>query len=84
MGEGESCNYTLIKQEAHCQAHDLAHRPTILTEQVNSVPFLLGLMEDLGIRTLIDAHVRPHGHWRGITVGTLLTIWLAYILRVCE
>ena len=53
---------------------------TLTNEQVNSVPFLLGLIEELGIRSLIDAHVRPHGHWQGASVGTLVTIWLAHIL----
>jgi transposase len=53
---------------------------SLTNEQVNSVPFLLALIEDLGIRSLIDAHVRPHGHWQGASVGTLVTIWLAHIL----
>src|SRR4051812_33117992 len=53
---------------------------TILNEQVNSVPFLLALMEELGIRTMIDAHLQPHGHWQGASPGTLVTIWLAHIL----
>src|SRR5437660_5920499 len=53
---------------------------TLINEQVNSVPFLLGLMEDLGIRAMIDAQVHPHGHWQGASPGTLVTIWLAYIL----
>lgn len=55
--------------------------PTILTEQVNSMPFLLGLMEDMGIRTIVDAHVIPHGNWHGARVGTVLTIWLSHILQ---
>lgn len=53
---------------------------TLINEQVNSVPFLLGLIENLGVGSLIDAHVRPHGHWQGASVGTLVTIWLAHIL----
>lgn len=53
---------------------------TLINEQVNSVPFLLGLIEDVGIRSLIDAHVSPHGHWQGASVGTVVTIWLAHIL----
>lgn len=53
---------------------------TLINEQVNSVPFLLGLIEDLGIDSLIDAHVHPHGHWQGASVGTLVAIWLAHIL----
>lgn len=53
---------------------------SINNEQLNSVPFLLGLLEELGIRAMIDAHVRPHGHWQGASVGTLVSIWLAHIL----
>ena len=53
---------------------------TIINEQVNSVPFLLGLREDLGIRALINAHVDPHGHWQGISVGRVVSIWLCHLL----
>lgn len=53
---------------------------TLTNEQINSVPFLLGLIEELGIGSLIDAHINPHGHWQGASVGTVVTIWLAHIL----
>ena len=35
-------------------------------------------MEDLGIRVMSDAHLHPHGHWQGTSLGTLVTIWLAH------
>jgi transposase len=55
--------------------------PIILnTEQINSVPFLLGVIEQMGIGDLIDAHVTPHGAWQGASVGTLVSIWLCHIL----
>lgn len=55
--------------------------PIILnTEQINSVPLLLGLIKQMGIRDLIDAHVTPHGAWQGASVGTLVSIWLCHIL----
>ncbi len=54
---------------------------TITSEQINSLPLLLGIMEDMGIRALIDAHVTPHGHWQGISVGTAITIWLSCLLQ---
>ena len=54
---------------------------TITSEQINSLPLLLGIMEDLGLRSLIDQHVRPHGHWQGISVGTAVTIWLSCLLQ---
>jgi transposase len=54
---------------------------TITNEQINSLPFLLGLIEDLGIRQTIDTHVQPHGHWQGISVGAAVTIWLSHLLQ---
>ena len=54
---------------------------TITNEQINSLPLLVGIMENLGIRQLIDQHVRPHGHWQGISVGTAVTIWLSCLLQ---
>jgi transposase len=54
---------------------------TITNEQVNSLPLLLGIIMDMGIRDLIDAHVTPHGNWEGASVGTLLSIWLSHILQ---
>jgi transposase len=54
---------------------------TITNEQVNSLPLLLGILMDMGIRDLIDAHVTPHGNWEGASVGTLLSIWLSHILQ---
>jgi hypothetical protein len=38
---------------------------TITNEQINSLPLLLGVGEDMRIRTLIDSHVTPHGAWQG-------------------
>src|SRR5215211_3923637 len=54
---------------------------TITNEQVNSLPLLLGIMIDMGIRDLIDAHVTPHGNWEGASMGTVLSIWLSHILQ---
>ena len=60
---------------------DMQPALTITSEQINSLPLLLGIMEDMGIRHLIDAHVTPHGHWQGISVGTAVTIWLSCLLQ---
>jgi transposase len=54
---------------------------TITNEQINSLPFLLGVLEDLGIRQTLDTHLQPHGHWQGISVGTAVTIWLSHLLQ---
>ncbi len=54
--------------------------PQIRNEQVNDVPLLLGIMEDMGIRRLLDREVPTHGSWQGISVGTVVEIWLSYML----
>lgn len=54
---------------------------TITTEQVNSLPLLLGLIMDMGIPDLIDTHVTPHGNWGGASVGRVVSIWLSHILQ---
>jgi hypothetical protein len=53
---------------------------SITTEQINDLPFLLGLVEDMGIRQTIDAQIQPHGGWQGISVGTVVSIWLCHLL----
>lgn len=52
----------------------------ITTEQINDLPLLLGLVEEMGLRPAIDAQIRPHGHWQGISVGTVVSIWLCHLL----
>lgn len=62
---------------------DIEPSPSTLTltnEQINSVPLLLGVIEQMGIRDVIDAHVTPHGAWQGASIGTLVSIWLCHIL----
>jgi hypothetical protein len=54
---------------------------TITNEQINSLPLLLGIIDDMGIRQLIDTHVTPHGNWEGVSVGTLVSLWLSCILH---
>ena len=53
---------------------------TITAEQINSLPLLLGILEDMDIRQIIDTHITPHGNWEGASIGTVLTLWLCHIL----
>jgi hypothetical protein len=46
----------------------------LTNEQINSVPFLLGSLDQMGIRALIDAQVTPHGAWQGASIGTLVSL----------
>src|SRR5919108_5382477 len=53
---------------------------TITNEQINSLPLLLGILDDMGIRQVIDTHITPHGNWQGASVGSVIAIWLSHIL----
>ena len=53
---------------------------SITTEQINDLPFLLGLVNDMGIGQAIDAQIQPHGGWQGISVGTAVSLWLCHIV----
>lgn len=53
---------------------------TITTEQINDLPLLLGIIEEMGVRRVIDAHIRPHGNWEGSSVGTAVSVWLCHLL----
>jgi transposase len=52
----------------------------VTNEQVNDVPLLVGILEQMGVQRHIDACVEQHGNWEGISIGTLVEIWLCYIL----
>jgi transposase len=52
----------------------------LTNEQVNDLPLLLGIMEGTGIRRHIDEQMVQHGGWDGISLGTMIEIWLAYML----
>jgi transposase len=54
---------------------------SITSEQINSLPLLFGILEDMGVAKTLDAHIRPHGHWQGASVGTLVTVWLCHLLQ---
>ncbi len=54
---------------------------TIYTEQIDDTPLLYGLLEKMGLRTIIDRVLQPHGHRQGLSFGWLVIIWLIHILR---
>jgi transposase len=57
---------------------------TVTTERVDDIPLLMASIERLGLAELIDEHVTPHGNWHGLSVGKMLTGWLAHILSEAD
>lgn len=52
----------------------------ITHQRIDDIPLLLAVMIEMGIAEQIDRQIKPHGHWQGVSVGTVITIWLCYIL----
>ncbi len=52
----------------------------ITSEQIKDIPLLLGIMEEMGIRQHIDSQLEQHGSWEGLSAGSMVEIWLSYML----
>jgi transposase len=52
----------------------------VQTERVEDLPILIAKLERMKIRELIDRHFKPHGNWQGCSLGTVVVVWLTYIL----
>lgn len=53
---------------------------SIITARVDDIPLLLAQMDRMGLAGLLDNHVPTHGHWQGLSVGRVATIWLRSML----
>lgn len=53
---------------------------TLTHERVDDIPLIVGLIEQLGLPERLDRHLGNHGHQRGLSIGWVASVWLAYIL----
>ncbi len=49
-------------------------------ERVDDLPLLFGLLNQMRIQEIVDAIIKPHGNWEGLSHGWVITIWLMHIL----
>lgn len=61
----------------------------IHSERVDDLPLLLHLQGQMGIPAVLNELLAVHGNRTGLTIGSLITCWLAYLLaesdhRMCE
>jgi hypothetical protein len=54
--------------------------PNIITERVDDMPLLLHQMPQRELPTFIDTHFPAHGHWDGLSLGWVSTLWLSSML----
>lgn len=58
----------------------MAEQLAVTIERVDDIPVLIAAMERMGLAELADEYFEPHGNWRGLSLGKVLTGWLAHIL----
>lgn len=49
-------------------------------ERVDDLPLLFGLLQQMGVQSILDSVIQPHGNWQGLSPGWVVTIWLVHIL----
>lgn len=52
--------------------------------RVDDLPLIYCIVEMLGVKAAIDKSVKCHGRWMGPSVGTIVSLWLCYILSECD
>ena len=59
--------------------------PELSHEIVNDVPVLMHLLgERMGVGRALDEIVERHGNRLGLSVGQVMTTWMAHILSECN
>ena len=49
-------------------------------ERVDDIPVIYGMLERMGVQSMIDSVITPHGNWAGLSPGWVMTLWLVHIL----
>jgi transposase len=53
---------------------------TINTERIDDIPLLLAQLDRMQVGPMVDEYFPAHGNWQGLSLGTVVTVWLTFIL----
>lgn len=56
----------------------------IYTERVDDLPLLVHQQRRMGIPTVLDEVIQPHGNRKGLSIGWLTCFWLSFILSEAD
>jgi len=56
----------------------------IYTERVDDVPLLVHQQQRMGIPSVVDEVIQPHGNREGLSLGWLTCFWLSFILSEAD
>lgn len=52
--------------------------------RVDDLPLIYKMLEVLKVKESVDSCVKRHGCWLGASPGTIISLWLCYILSECD
>lgn len=58
----------------------MTEKLTVATERIDDIPILLAQLDQMQIARLINTHFSTHGNWQGLSLGSLISGWLTFIL----
>jgi hypothetical protein len=58
----------------------MTSEPILSTERIDDIPLLLSPLARMEVGPLLDQHFPTHGNWGGLSLGSVSTLWLAFIL----
>ena len=58
----------------------MSEQMTITHERTDDIPVILAFLRQMCVAELIDKHFPTHGHWTGLSLGQMLSVWLTCIL----
>lgn len=51
---------------------------------LGDIPLIFGLVNQLGVVSCVDSHIKEHGNHEGLSSGWLVAIWLVHLLHTGE
>lgn len=57
---------------------------TVITERIDDLPVWIAWQEKLELATLVEQQIAAHGNWHRLSLGQVLSDWLAYILSAAD
>src|SRR2546429_9903311 len=58
----------------------MSEQITITHERTDAIPVILAFLRQMRVAELLDKHFPTHGHWTGLSLGQMLSVWLTFIL----
>src|SRR3989442_976334 len=58
----------------------MSEQITIAHERTDAIPVILAFLRQMRVAELLDKHFPTHGHWTGLSLGQMRSVWLTFIL----